>query len=754
MIFPALANNGAIRPALASSSGGTPVYLLDIDNLASSNFKMRKRRGNGPFSYALYSTTNMAATAEGDRIQIAKGTAIKDNFHPTIDMYQGTFVVWITPEWDGDDGLRHVLLALDSSNYVAKEADNKLCIRWGGSGQEVGVDVSSWTAGTTYCVIARYDTNNTLDGTNYLCISVDDAHTFGRSSALTKRSAGSWNIGVSYSGQISVNGLIEGLTHYRYPLFDGTNGKNMGDGDVMAQIYNSGSGKDPTEITGSWGVCLCVPTNSASGELTTGTGEAWSHPYATAESNQADTFMQTPFATPAAWVATGSPSVGPADSSTAEKVYQSGGYTWTCAGDGDGIVQHHTSLTPGDTYIVRSEGHTAGSGYRLRAYDVTNGADIGLLVVGASSTVNSPAPAQFSFELPSGCVAMDISIEGTAVGDVIYAHLCELHVNEFNNPSFEGTYDTESPGIDIAPGWSNYTVNGTTAKETTIVHSGLASQKIVTAFSIDQIGDDAATMTFAGFKAFGFFAYSAATDTVSISSKNQAAVKTNAGGSGIIQKTLAADTWTMVTGVFGDTVSSSAAAAIGSGYSGGVTMYCDDAWVFPMDEIPILTATAANPTKSIESGGIRIDGGDYIFGTLPTQNMRKSGIIKFNVRPRHSSANMLQFDEGGVSYCHLYHASNKVTLTISGIYMYLSIQVNSVSYTAWWEHTIFVADTEYAFVIEYHAGGGVATLKIDGVTRITTPTITEATMTGDFTVMVFGALANVVEQADAIFLNP
>jgi hypothetical protein len=47
-------------------------------------------------------------------------------------------------------------------------------------------------------------------------------------------------------------------------LFDGTYGTDVqGNGDELALIYNAGSGTDPTEITGSWDVCLCAPTNVA-----------------------------------------------------------------------------------------------------------------------------------------------------------------------------------------------------------------------------------------------------------------------------------------------------------------------------------------------------------------------------------------------------------------------------------------------------------------------------------------------------------
>jgi hypothetical protein len=86
---------------------------------------------------------------------------------------------------------------------------------------------------------------------------------------------GYWD-GISYPP----NAIIEGLTIYRRPLFDGTYGTDVGNGDEINLIYNSGTGKDPTLVTGSWDVVFALPTNASTGALATGTGNAWSHPHA------------------------------------------------------------------------------------------------------------------------------------------------------------------------------------------------------------------------------------------------------------------------------------------------------------------------------------------------------------------------------------------------------------------------------------------------------------------------------------------
>jgi len=62
------------------------------------------------------------------------------------------------------------------------------------------------------------------------------------------------------------------------------------------------------------------------------------------------------------------------------------------------------------------------------------------------------------------------------------------------NPGFEGTYDTEASGIDVAPGWSNSgldTGTDTASKETSIFHGGSASQKFVNDAANEGIAHDA-----------------------------------------------------------------------------------------------------------------------------------------------------------------------------------------------------------------------------------------------------------------------
>ena len=75
----------------------------------------------------------------------------------------------------------------------------------------------------------------------------------------------------TYNGvEKPANARIEALTIYRRPLFDGTYGVDVGNGDEIAAIYNSGNFADPCEITGSWDVVVCFPTDATPGALVSG----------------------------------------------------------------------------------------------------------------------------------------------------------------------------------------------------------------------------------------------------------------------------------------------------------------------------------------------------------------------------------------------------------------------------------------------------------------------------------------------------
>lgn len=170
---------------------------------------------------------------------------------------------------------------MSNSSRIAlyKHSGNYIGAALGGGSSQITYDVSSWEAGETHHIVLRWDSKNTLDGTNHISLSIDDDHVFNRTTGFSTEISSNLEIGTASGTTFSANALIEGLTIYRRPLFDGTNGIDVGNGDEIAQIYNSGSGQDPTLITGSWDVVFALPTNASTGSLSTGTENAWSHPH-------------------------------------------------------------------------------------------------------------------------------------------------------------------------------------------------------------------------------------------------------------------------------------------------------------------------------------------------------------------------------------------------------------------------------------------------------------------------------------------
>lgn len=206
-------------------------------SLATFTAKMAKRAttlyGSAPIIQG-----KLDGSGVPDSLSYPRGSQIASNFYETFDPYQGSIVFWITPEWDGNDGIDHKVLVAETAFVIQKFTNGKLFFFVGG--RQISVDVSAWEAGTTYNVVVRWDTKNTLDGTNFLCISIDDVHTFG---STVSPNANAPNV-LQYFGSAESSGsadsIIESLVVLRRPIFDGQYGVDVGNGDEIALIYDGG----------------------------------------------------------------------------------------------------------------------------------------------------------------------------------------------------------------------------------------------------------------------------------------------------------------------------------------------------------------------------------------------------------------------------------------------------------------------------------------------------------------------------------
>jgi len=244
---------------------------LDFDpNLIVFTPGMSKRTAPGPFAAApiVQGDPNNLSALTDDVLSMARGTQISGNFYPNFDGTQGTVLLWWTPEYAynalGGAG-DHYLWYISAAYNLAYEYDNdRYTLTIGTQSMNVSSNIA---AGTTYLLTARWDCNNKLDGTNYACLSIADAHTFGCTTQPTA-SAPAATIYIGSNGTTgAASGILEGFTAYRRPLWDGSYGCNAGNGDEVALIS---AGSDPCLITGSWDVVFALPTDSSTGALVTG----------------------------------------------------------------------------------------------------------------------------------------------------------------------------------------------------------------------------------------------------------------------------------------------------------------------------------------------------------------------------------------------------------------------------------------------------------------------------------------------------
>ncbi|MBI2028911.1 hypothetical protein HYT02_00645 [Candidatus Gottesmanbacteria bacterium] len=275
-----------IRTLVGKSKGVVIALLILLNSVypvlaATFTAGMAKRDAPGPFTAApiVQGDPNNLSSLTDDVVSLSRGTQVSGNFYADFDGLAGSAVVWWTPEFAYDAlsaTADHYIWYVSSSYFLAYEYDNdRYNLTVGGQSMTVSSNVA---AGTTYSLVARWDTQTKIDGTNYACLSIDDSHTCGATTAPT---AGAPDATIYIGGNGTTgggSGLIEGLTIYRRVLYDGTNGINVGNGDEINSISGS-TDQDPTLITGSWDVVFALPTNSSTGALSTGTGNAWTHPH-------------------------------------------------------------------------------------------------------------------------------------------------------------------------------------------------------------------------------------------------------------------------------------------------------------------------------------------------------------------------------------------------------------------------------------------------------------------------------------------
>lgn len=217
-----------------------------------------------------------------DELTFPRGDQIHGDFYANFGGNQAGINCWYTPEIANADR------ATGDSYIYYLDADNYLKYDWDNSRFEVGIDAATITraqalvAGTAYLLAVRWQMSGPIDGTNYGALGVDDAYTYGITSAPSVTPTATMYLGSDDTPEYSADGLIEGFDVRRVPWFDGSYGVSLiyGAAGPLDELADIATGRDPALTNnGSWDFPLFLPTDQAAGALVTGTGEAWSHPH-------------------------------------------------------------------------------------------------------------------------------------------------------------------------------------------------------------------------------------------------------------------------------------------------------------------------------------------------------------------------------------------------------------------------------------------------------------------------------------------
>lgn len=688
-----------------------PAMLKYDDTTPTFTAGLAKRNSAGPFAAGVLLQSTYGATG-GDVVDIGSGTNVAGNFNQTIDKDQGSIVFWITPERVTGSRQRVVDFA---AGYI-EIVNGKLWVGFTGQGF---AHSTTLVVGNTYFVAVRWDTKNPLNGTNRVSFTVDGTtEYFGPS--LTALNGSNLSLGIGYAIE-SAQAIIEGLTLYRRPLYDGTYGIDVGNGDEINQIYNSGTGKDPTLVTGSWDVVFALPTNASAGNITTGTGNAWSHPHASnllyTSTTNTGGFMLNGTYTTDSFSDIGTPtSVGAL--ATGEKIF-SGGYKYISDAANEGIYRSFTATNGGD-YVLRALGHSDGTcSPQIKITRADGTTEINHLNGTTISTRTAPNVYVFTWESPAA-ESEQVQLLNTASSGTCYWHQVEVLANLVDNPSIE----TGSGDPWIPTGWSNggegvgsSMASGDSTREVGIVYSGSSSIKIGA-----NTGSKAISANFPpGNIDVGTFAAHGA--MIRGNGSSSLTVTSNYGGrrplhSSIGTQALLANnstSWIHTSSVFRGAGHPMNAPIIKGDTTG--QDYLDDIYTYRLNDVS-LTVTPASQANSTEASGVRVDGGDSLTQSISTGVAASTGLVKFNFTPRHSFADAAKFGVANPVIAHVYgDATNYLKLYYqSSTILRLTGVFNGTTVNADYSTPTLNAGTTYEFEISYTSGGNLV-LRVDGTQR-------------------------------------
>lgn len=710
-----------------------PTFSYDQAQLAMVP-GMAVRKGD-TFAGTAFITGNYAGDGVPDKLSVPRGSQAADLFYGNFDPYQGGgFCIW-TPEQgsaDRSDAIDAYLWYVSSNYYLRYEYDlGRYLLRIGGRNVN---RAATLTAGTPEYLAWGFDTNNPVDSTNYAYISRNDAQTYGPALQPTATAPDATIYVGSDGSGAPVNGKVEGLVFVREIPFTGTYGADMLSGvDIVAEHYNSDNGADIAEKIASWGTPFSLPTNATPGAMASGTGHAWSHPWA--DNHWLDWHCMEPWAT-AAWSVVGSPTV--IDTLSADRLY-AGGYKITGA-SGEGIEQTIATLPNGQSMVSDIVLHSADD-VTVEIYDITNTAVVTTVTIPGGGTRTAPGVMRgyawdgyYTGGAFANYTSLRMRILCTTNQD-IYLHMAGAYPNLWADPGFEVGSQVTDVGTPTSTG-----------RSTTQVHSGTYSLEVVAAAADDGIKQTLTTVV-GQFYQVTAWVYAATAGTVDMEGP------TLQSGSGIATTTVN-DAWEQLTFVF-RAIATSTDLQFTS--NAAQTFYVDDVDVADVSDVSI-TATPASEANSEEPTGLRIDGFDFAPDIRDASATLEAtqGQISWKMAFRHGPDEFLKFAESTTVYMVVarFNATNQILLFISSPDSWrLYFEVGGVVTDIEWSTigSTVVPNTPYLCAIRYDGDG--IRLWADGVDRATDPYVVDwgANIPTD---VFWGSTFDGLRQADLTFDGP
>ncbi|MBN2358167.1 MAG: hypothetical protein JXR83_01855 [Deltaproteobacteria bacterium] len=432
--------------------------------------------GGGPFRVApLIQAIAEGRCSRGDAIVANVGTRIGGTFFERFDPSQGTIVFWATPEWDIDDlsdATRHFLRAGDF-RFGVDGPTRGVFVQIGNARLSFEDSMAGWRAGSTHFVALRWSRQTNFNAAFRVALDVDGAEQLGFEGALPVATVDTPLVVGAFdpSGLGAIGASIEGLTIYRRPLSSSSGGIDVGDGDEIGAIHSAGVGREPTQVTGSWGVVFALPTDARDVALVSPTdaSQAFSHPHG--KNLLPDGFLLTDDQR-RRWSPIGDSTIQPA---TGDEAVFGGGVRVTTEARREGIGIDFNNRD-NRSLVVRALVHSDGtSAVRLRLDAV---ADELFHIDGTTGSRRDRPDVLIATAEVATNTRLHLELVNTSdAHSTFFVHQVEVLPNMLPNPSFE---TGSGPDPEWNPdGWLNENPSSLrTYPELTTVHSGGTSAGI------------------------------------------------------------------------------------------------------------------------------------------------------------------------------------------------------------------------------------------------------------------------------------